>query len=146
MIVVDASVIVKCYVPEEGSDKAIKLISGLDNLVAPELIRVEVSAAICGKTREGEGRIPLHPADAAACCDKWRKHLEAEVVGIVPNQKLLAEAERLALNLKHPVQDCIYLALAKIEKTVLVTADEKFIAKAGKLHSELRSLYEFPGL
>ncbi|HEX3152689.1 MAG TPA: type II toxin-antitoxin system VapC family toxin [Gemmataceae bacterium] len=144
MIVVDASVIVKCYVPEDGSEKAIKLISGLDKLVAPELIQVEVAAAFCGKTRDGE--VKMHPDDAAACCDKWRKHMEAEVIATVPNEKLLAVAERLALNLKHPLQDCIYLALAKIEKTVLVTADTKFITKAGKLHPELRSLYEFPGL
>ncbi|HEX3150777.1 MAG TPA: type II toxin-antitoxin system VapC family toxin [Gemmataceae bacterium] len=141
MIVIDVSVIVKCYVPEAGSDKAIKLIAGFEKLVAPELIRVEVSAALCRKAREGQ----IHANDAALCCDKWRKHLADEVVLTVPNQELLAAAERLALELKHPVQDCIYLALAKSEKTFLMTADNKFRDKATKLHPESKLLADYPG-
>ena len=45
MIVVDASVIVKWFVPEVGAAAARALLSLADELISPELARVEVASA-----------------------------------------------------------------------------------------------------
>src|SRR5262249_17520559 len=51
MIVLDASVAAKAYLEEPGSDEAIALLTGRENLLAPELIRVEVAAALLRRVR-----------------------------------------------------------------------------------------------
>ena len=53
MMIVDANVVVKWFVPEAGSREAIALQSGPHNLAAPSLIRTEVAGAIC---RAAEGQ------------------------------------------------------------------------------------------
>ncbi len=54
MMIVDANVVVKWFVPEAGSREAIALQSGPHNLAAPSLIRTEVAGAIC----RARGAIP----------------------------------------------------------------------------------------
>ena len=57
---------------------------------------------------------------------------------LLPFQELVAveslqeQALALAIDLKHPVYDCFYLALAERENAPLVTADEAMIAAARK--------------
>ena len=51
-------------------------------------------------------------------------------------EALVTEALDLALALEHPVQDCVYLALAEREGCELVTADDKLVRT-------LRSSYPF---
>jgi predicted nucleic acid-binding protein len=46
MIVVDASVAAKWFLPEKGSSAALALQEGPSQLAAPDLIRMEVAAAI----------------------------------------------------------------------------------------------------
>lgn len=46
MLVVDASVAVKWFYPETDSDKAEKLLFSGKKLVAPEIIRIKVAAAL----------------------------------------------------------------------------------------------------
>jgi predicted nucleic acid-binding protein len=45
---------------------------------------------------------------------------------------LAPRAVSIAGQLDHPVHDCLYLALAELERTVLVTADMRLL---GKVHS-----------
>ena len=47
----------------------------------------------------------------------------------MPDELLLDAAIGLACDLKHPVYDCVYLALADSLGTALVTADQKFANK-----------------
>ena len=47
----------------------------------------------------------------------------------VPDGWLLDAAIALAYELKHPVYDCLYLALADSLETAVVTADQKFANK-----------------
>jgi predicted nucleic acid-binding protein len=49
MIVVDASVIAKWFIPEVGAVPAHALLAAGDELVAPELARVEVASALIRK-------------------------------------------------------------------------------------------------
>jgi predicted nucleic acid-binding protein len=135
VILVDASVAAKWLLPEPGSEAAIDLISGPDLLFAPALIRIEVLAAITRSTRMGEasGR------ESLARCEKWLHYLDDGAVSLVPDTALLADAVDLALSLKHPLQDCLYLAAAKNMKGRLVTADPTFAkrAKANYEHVEM---------
>ena len=54
MIVLDASVAVKAYFEEAGSEEATALLTGQERLRATELIRIEVAAALCRRVRKGE--------------------------------------------------------------------------------------------
>ena len=50
---------------------------------------------------------------------------------IEPDRHLQVEA--LACHLDHPVYDCLYLALARREAAVLLTADQKLMALAAQV-------------
>ena len=53
--------------------------------------------------------------------------LKAVPLGVpVPTSSLIGAAARLALDLDHPVYDCIYLALALQEGYPVLTADRRF--------------------
>ncbi|MFL6463304.1 MAG: type II toxin-antitoxin system VapC family toxin [Bryobacteraceae bacterium] len=67
MTVVDASVAVKWFFPEEGTEAAQKLLSNSNELTAPALIRIEVTAALTRKVRLGE----ILPEEAEAACRLW---------------------------------------------------------------------------
>jgi predicted nucleic acid-binding protein len=44
----------------------------------------------------------------------------------------------IAGELDHPVYDCFYLALAELERTILVTADTRLLGKVGSTSWEER--------
>jgi predicted nucleic acid-binding protein len=53
--------------------------------------------------------------------------LQAAPVEQVPIEALLRDAVSLALELRHPVYDCLYLALAAQRGTFMVTADQRLV-------------------
>ena len=116
-LVVDASVAVKWLVKEEGSDRAEALKS--ENLHAPSLIRIEVANVL--RTLATSGR--LEDAEALQALDLV---LDAPVRLYEPTDALMRGALAFALRLKHPIYDCLYLALAVDLGTRLVTADRRF--------------------
>jgi predicted nucleic acid-binding protein len=125
-IIVDASVAIKWVVEEEGSDAAAALAS--QDLTAPSLLMVECANALWVKVRRGE----LTPSEAL---DRIQVLLAAPVE-ISPDADLAEHAARLALQLNHPVYDCIYLALALQLDGKLVTADRPF-AEAVRRHQDV---------
>ena len=136
MIVVDASVAVKWLVPEAGKAAADELLNDGVPLLAPALIRVEVAAAIARKVRFDEIRFQT----GESALSRWFQLLLNGLVTLVPDEADLADAWRLATELRHPLQDCVYLALALRLRTPLVTADKKFTEKARPVYSEVRLL------
>lgn len=52
---------------------------------------------------------------------------------IDPDRHLQVEALALACHLDHPVYDCLYLALARREAAVLLTADQRLQRLADKV-------------
>ena len=71
------------------------------------------------------------------CCGtasarQWREVVWAGADGViapVPDQADLPRAVKLALALKRPLQDCLYLALAERLGATLGAAGDKFAAK-----------------
>lgn len=129
MIVVDASVIVKWFAPEPGNAAAQALVGR--ELVAPALLRVEVASALVKKGMRGE----LSPDDLKAALALWFGGLAEGQVALMPDDHDLPEACAIALELRHPVPDCLYLAAARRLDSPLITADRKFAQRAATKHS-----------
>lgn len=133
MIVVDASVAVKWLCVEAGSDRALALLDMPDGLVAPDIIAVEVAAAVTRKVRTGE----MTDAEARRACTEWRNSLGSGSVDVIQSGELLQPAIDLALQLKHPLQDCLYVALAQRIDCALATSDPKLAARARTVHPRI---------
>ena len=119
--VVDASIAVKWVIPEVLSDKADRLRAGDDEMLAPDLLLVEVANALWKKTAGRE----ISPMDADRAL-----HLVSESgIDLRPTAPLLSRAMHLARRLDHPVYDCVYLALAEHEHASFVTADRGLLRR-----------------
>jgi predicted nucleic acid-binding protein len=116
-VVVDASVAIKWFIDELGSDVARALWRDEPDLIAPDLLVPEVCNAAWRKVRRGE----THPAQAQQIAQRLR----GGVLALRPTAPLAARTLELALALDHPVSDCFYLALAEAEQVGLVTADRR---------------------
>lgn len=128
MIVVDASVAVKWFLLEPGSDAALDVLSRVDDpLHGPDLLLVEVTSAIVRQTNQ---RI-ITREDASHATRRWMSawgsgQVHAHQLSI----PLISAATRIAIDLGHPLKDCIYLALALDLGCALLTADAKFRDRA----------------
>ena len=117
-LVVDASVAMKWLIDEPGSDAALDL-QGHD-LMAPTLLRIE--AANVFRTLAAKKIL-----DTDAATDLFGLLQQAPMDMADPDDALEGHALELALELNHPVYDCIYLALAERLDRTLITADKKFL-------------------
>jgi predicted nucleic acid-binding protein len=115
-VVVDASIALKWVLQEQGSDAAEELLEM--DLAAPSLWLLEAGNALWRRAVRKE----LTPVEAT----ERLAELARAPVASVPLDQDLPEAMRLALQLNHPVYDCLYLALAKRLGTYVVTADARF--------------------
>src|SRR5438876_12157295 len=127
MIVVDASIAAKWYLHEAGSDVAATLLTSTAVLIAPVLIRVEVTGAVLRRYREGK----LSLERAREACDLWDADLAGGALRLVPDETLILPARSIAFQIRHAIQDCLYLAAAvEAGRARLVTADPTFHARA----------------
>jgi predicted nucleic acid-binding protein len=125
MVIVDASVAVKWVLDEEGADAALSLQS--QSLAAPTIWLVEAASALWRRSRLGE-------IDAAEAGHRLARLQTAPVIAI-PIEPDLPDALNLALQLRHPIYDCIYLAAAIREDTYVVTADTRFLSAVSRKRS-----------
>ena len=114
-VVVDASVAVKWLVKEQGSDKALAL--NMLRLHAPSLLVAECALALWRKVRAGD----LDALDAVTRLGALRH----APLTFAADHELAQTAMPLALELGHPIYDCMYIALALELAAPLVTADKK---------------------
>lgn len=122
MIVLDASVALKLLLPEADSAVALRLLRSPLALAAPDILPVELAAAIAKYHRRR--LITLDEARAAAAA------AVRVVTDLHPSQALLATAFELSLLLGHGVYDCLYLVLARRLSVPLLTADRRLHGKA----------------
>ncbi len=121
MLVVDASVAVKWFVPEEGSDKAMALLQSREELTAPTLIFAEVTRAF--QKKHAVGLMPFE-AIVEGVTD-LRRYLHHTVALEI----LIGEALIIDRQYPHPIFDYLYLACAMREHCRVITSDQSFIAK-----------------
>lgn len=129
-IVVDPSVALKWVLNEPQSEAATALQA--DELVAPDLWLIEAANALwrCSRT----GQITSEEANERLVA------LTNAPVATIPVEPHLNAALRFAIELGHPVYDCLYLALAIAYDTYVVTADRRFVAAASSLSGRVRPL------
>lgn len=117
-LVIDASVAVKFLVREHDTDQARLLITSPEVLIAPDWLLVEAANTFWKKVKRSE-LLAVH-------ADRHMDDLPLFFGKLFPSSELAKEALNLAIQLKHSVYDCLYLALALREQTKLVTADKQF--------------------
>ena len=121
ILVTDASVAVKWLVAEEGHEYAAQLLQASPNLRAPDLIGSEVANVLWKKVRRQEMKVE----QGALALTSLPRFFEA----LVGSSAFLARAFQLAVELDHPVYDCVYLACAESEGAKLATADARLARK-----------------
>ena len=121
MLIVDASVAVKWVLDEAGDLEARAIIERRVPLIAPELIVAEVTNVAW--KRHVKGDIPLRQARLIAV---EVPRVFAQLFALRP---LRSRALAIALELRHVVYDCFYLALAEERDATVVTADRRLVAR-----------------
>lgn len=125
--VIDASVAVKWFSEEEGSDRALKLrdghIDGKLSLVAPELILYEVTNALRFK--------PLF--DSSKVSRAFHDLIEFQLELVPLTEDLLKASVDLAFRQGTTLYDSVYLGLGGMMEVDVVTADKRFYSRCSKL-------------
>ena len=117
VFVVDASVVLKWFVPEIHSDAACRLLSATHQYLSPDLLLPEVGNAIWKKVRRGE--LTAEEGQRLAA------DISSVAVETVSTRGLMIDAHALAITTGLTVYDAMYLALAVRLKTEMITADER---------------------
>lgn len=115
--VVDASVVVKWFIPEVHSDAAVRLLEGGYSLLAPDLLLPEVGNVLWKKIRRRE----LSESSALSIFE----NLKSKSLQIVGTPTLLKSALGIATKFDRSFYDSLYLATAVFHDCVLATADDK---------------------
>jgi predicted nucleic acid-binding protein len=111
---------VKWYVPESGSIAAATLLSAPVVRMAPDLLLAEVGNTLCKKIARRE----LRRDDARSIAAAFISSLP---VDLRPSTNLLEGALEIAINLRCPVYDGLYIGLAIAERCQVITADERLV-------------------
>jgi predicted nucleic acid-binding protein len=121
--VVDASVVVKWFVEEENSDKAVtirdKYIEGELKLIAPEIINFEVLNALYYKKLFSESEIK-----------EVSEALDAYFLDLYPLRGRYAEKTiEVAFKNNITIYDASYISLAIMKNSYMYTADGKLVER-----------------
>jgi predicted nucleic acid-binding protein len=127
--VVDCSVAVKWYVPEEHAEYASRLLDGSYELHAPDLLFPEFGNTLWKKHRLGELTQPETRSILGAL---WTVPLETH-----PSELLLEAAVELAVHTARTVYDCLYVVLALLLDCPFVTADQRLVNALRKFGASL---------
>lgn len=117
-LVVDASVAIKWFVEENMRNSARQILVAGHDLAAPDLLIVELANVAWKKAVRKE----ISPWQAEIIPGECRRNLQ-----LYASTNLIDRAIGIALHLKRPVYDCLYLACAEIVGSGVVTADRRFL-------------------
>jgi predicted nucleic acid-binding protein len=119
-LVIDASVVVKWFVPEIHTDAALRWLEQPCRFFAPDLLFAETANTIWKKVRRGE------------LTRQQGQQLVADLTDIavetVSCRSLAEDAHALAAATERSVYDALYLALAVRLDARMVTADDRLVA------------------
>lgn len=114
-LVVDASVGLKWFSEERGTEAALALVQGSESLIAPDLIVPEVC--------NGAWRLVRQNIMREEQLESIARTLATTLEEILPTAAFAQRALAIARSLDHPVYDCFYLALAEAYDACMVTYD-----------------------
>lgn len=140
MIVVDASIAAKLYRDEPESEEAQALIAAkAGQMFAPDIFAIEVAGVIVRDANSDKLTVAIQREKLA--------HLEillaSPVLHLVGTGSAdIVNAAKLAIELGHPLKDCLYLALAIDLNCDLLTADARFAARARSVWDRVQVLGE----
>ena len=117
ILVIDASVAIKWFLPETHSINAIRLLTAGYELLAPDLVFAECGNVLWKKWLRGELEPEVIPAVLG---DLGRMNLH-----IVPTSTIVDEAARIAVTYRRSFYDSVYLAVAATSSGRMITGDEK---------------------
>lgn len=118
-VVVDASVCLKWFLKEEGTEEALRILDELTTFVAPELIFREMDAVLTKRVRTGYLSL-----DEALALKKQTREIPCKTI---PYDRIEAFAFELASTLPVTLYDACYLAPAIDFGTILYTSDRKLV-------------------
>lgn len=128
LLVVDASVAAKWYLPEELSGEATLFLEagvrGEARLVAPSLLQPELRNVLWQRHRRGE-------VSPERIREVWTA-FEAAPLSLVEPGPLMPAAIEIAIRYRCTVYDAVYVALAEAgaaEGAAMLTADSKLVAR-----------------
>ena len=117
--VVDASVVIKWYVPEGDYAAARAMRTAETQLAAPDLLFIEVSNSLWKLVRRGEM--------AASRATEIIEEIAASPFITFSTQSLARDALELGIATGLTAYDASYVALAMRLDKILITADEKLV-------------------
>lgn len=127
-LVIDASVVIKFYIPEILSDKSEELLARVADgevvLYAPDLLYPETGNILWKKQRLHE----LTPAEVDEIVDA----ITSLPVKIEPSKPVMPLAVSIAMHSGITVYDAMYVAVARIYETTMITADRKLTDRLTK--------------
>lgn len=125
--VVDASVAVKCLLPEADSEQALCLYASPDyELIAPDFLLIEVTNAMWKKVKTQQ----INAEDALAVLHDFKNSFAIKFIPFLP---YLDRAFHIAKDIGHnSIYDCIYSALSEEQNCQLITADVAYFEKLSK--------------
>jgi predicted nucleic acid-binding protein len=122
--VIDASVVIKWFAEEEGTQSALKLreehVGGVRTLMAPDLLLYEVTNALRYKPGFNKEKVGRAVVDL----------MDIQVDLIVPSRELVERSSDLAYTYDITVYDSSYLALSELMGVILYTSDKRFYDNA----------------
>lgn len=125
-VVLDASVLLKWFVQEPGSDAALdvktRYLDGELAIVVPDLALYEIPNVL--RFKRGVPESAVHAAMQAL----WE--LDLEIVS--PSEMLLEDSIHCSFTTDLSLYDCVYLALAKELDATLITADRQLSHAASR--------------
>ncbi len=128
ILVIDASVVIKFYIPEILSDKSAEVMTRVAKgelmLCAPELLYPETGNILWKK----QCRHELTPAEVDEIVDA----ITALPLRIESSMPVMPLAVSIAMYSGITVYDAMYMAVARIYKTKMITADKKLMDALAK--------------
>lgn len=132
--VIDANVGLKWFIEEPRSQEARKILEQGHTFIAPDIFIPEICNVVWKKVKIQD----IFMEQGLAIVNNVPKVLDY----LVPSSEVAKRAFDLAVQFNHPVYDCLYLALAERESSILFTDDRKLVkvAKKAKLTHLVQAL------
>jgi predicted nucleic acid-binding protein len=138
VIVVDASLGVKWFFEEKCSAAALTILTEHTGFISvPDIFGVEVMSALVRaaniqKSKAAEMRLEI---------ERFEQILASgSLLTVVASPSHTIQAANIAIDLSHPLKDCIYLVLAMQFGCPLVTSDAKFADRAKDIWPQVQIL------